>query len=830
MGFFGRARELEQLTQAFVTGHALVCVVGPGGVGKTRLARELASRSKDALWVDLTAASSVGALTDQLAAALGVSGPADAQAVGAALDELGSQLVVLDNFEGLVPHALPTLEGWLEAAPESAWLVTSRQRLGVVDEVMLELGGLSLPADADLESSEALQLLLHHAERLGVKLPSGQLPFAAQLVLDLGGSPLAIELAASRLSVMNVRALLHRVRSDVSVLRRRGGADRHQSLDAAFASSWVSLTAEEQTALTLLTVFRGGFDAEAAEAVLSACLPEASALDMLQTLRDRSLVAAEAESARLDLAPTLRELARKQFSAEHHARAAAAHAAHYLERGEALRGEAQAGDAEASSWLRCERQNLLQVVERLRQQSRVSASDAELGLRALLLLAPGRQSGIPTWEYLSLIGPAVRATQGSGAKPALYARGLLLRGEALWRRDRADGALQDLVHALDMATTLGDPELEAQSARALAGTLSDRARGAEAMELYDRAARGFQELGYDAAAAEVAIARARCLADRPAACVDVERAAARLVACGDELGAAWALVELALLELHLGRHEAVERRLSAPQLASSQMHVHAELIRGRLLLDRGELGAALEHLQAAAAEARRRGLREPEALALGEAGVAAHAAQEAARAHVLLSDAVRLLGPHDGPERARFQLHLGWLEHAAGNTPAAQELWQRALPLLHGELGQAAEALRHGQAPSASTTDADARALLLCSRAQLSPAPPDDALVVGDQALWFRAPHGERVSLERRRPVARLLWCLAQARSSGAADVSRDDLIAAGWPDERILAGAAAHRVRVAMSTLRKLGLKAVLVTTEDGYALDPQVAIFLGN
>jgi hypothetical protein len=107
-----------------------------------------------------------------------------------------------------------------------------------------------------------------------------------------------------------------------------------------------------------------------------------------------------------------------------------------------------------------------------------------------------------------------------------------------------------------------------------------------------------------------------------------------------------------------------------------------------------------------------------------------------------------------------------------------------------------------------------------------SPSPPDDALLVGPAGLWFRVPHGEKVPLDRRRQLARVLDRLADervARPGGA--LGWNALLAAGWPGERVLPEAAAHRVRVAVSTLRKLGLREHLRTTEDGYSLAPDVA-----
>jgi hypothetical protein len=110
-----------------------------------------------------------------------------------------------------------------------------------------------------------------------------------------------------------------------------------------------------------------------------------------------------------------------------------------------------------------------------------------------------------------------------------------------------------------------------------------------------------------------------------------------------------------------------------------------------------------------------------------------------------------------------------------------------------------------------------ARLLVRVRRSDVAPPPPDDALLVGAGGEWFRAPRGSRVGLERRKSLALLLDRLA-----GAAGISIDTpaLFAAGWPGERARPSAAAHRVRVGIATLRKMGLRELLVTTPTGYAL----------
>ena len=106
-----------------------------------------------------------------------------------------------------------------------------------------------------------------------------------------------------------------------------------------------------------------------------------------------------------------------------------------------------------------------------------------------------------------------------------------------------------------------------------------------------------------------------------------------------------------------------------------------------------------------------------------------------------------------------------------------------------------------------------------------APPPPEDALLVAAEGAWFRPPRGARVGLERRRPLARILERLAVERlERPSAPLGARALQEAAWAGEKLLAQAGAHRVRVAISTLRKLG--APIVTREDGYVLDPDTVL----
>jgi hypothetical protein len=149
-----------------------------------------------------------------------------------------------------------------------------------------------------------------------------------------------------------------------------------------------------------------------------------------------------------------------------------------------------------------------------------------------------------------------------------------------------------------------------------------------------------------------------------------------------------------------------------------------------------------------------------------------------------------------------------------------------ALAVLDVAQGQAA-----GARPLAGSSAEVVLALRCFDRAAQARAekaealPPPEALLVGPAGQWFRPPRGERVPLDRRKPLALLLDRLARERAERpGAPLAWDALLSAAWPGERVLAVAGAHRVRVAVSTLRKLGLKEVLCTREEGYLLAPEI------
>jgi predicted ATPase/DNA-binding CsgD family transcriptional regulator len=277
--FVGREEEIAAL--AGLLEHArLVTVAGPGGVGKTRLAaqvaRRVAARFADGAWLaELTSVPDPGQAPAAVAAALDVPlaagvPPADSLITSLARRQL---LLVLDNCEHLLPALAGLCGAVLQAADDVRVLATSREPLGVSGESRYRLGPLRLPGsgDADLSGSEAVTLFADRARMSdpGFSLDSSSGPEVARLVARLDGMPLAIELAAARVEALGLTGLAELRGDGFGLLGGAGqqAADRHRTLAATAEWSYRLLGDQERRVFRMLSVLPGPFTLEAAQAV-----------------------------------------------------------------------------------------------------------------------------------------------------------------------------------------------------------------------------------------------------------------------------------------------------------------------------------------------------------------------------------------------------------------------------------------------------------------------------------------------------------------------------------------------------------------------------------
>lgn len=296
--FVGRQVQKEALARTLVDPTCrLLSLVGPGGVGKTRLALEVASSQletfQDGVWfVSLVSLSSADSIVSAVADALRFSFYGSAEPKLQLLDYLrGKQLLlVIDNFEHVLAGA-DLMADILQVSPGIKVLATSRERLNLQAERVVYVGGLSYPklnVPTDPRRSDAVQLFLQSATKSGAAsdLLETELSAVTRICALVEGMPLALELAAVWLDTLSPSEIAEEIEQGLAVLAspRRDAPERHQSIRAVLDYSWNLLSEAEKKVLRTLSVFRGGFDRKAAAEVAGATLP------ILQALVHKSLL------------------------------------------------------------------------------------------------------------------------------------------------------------------------------------------------------------------------------------------------------------------------------------------------------------------------------------------------------------------------------------------------------------------------------------------------------------------------------------------------------------------------------------------------------------
>jgi predicted ATPase/DNA-binding CsgD family transcriptional regulator len=324
--FVGRRRQVQDV-KAGLSASRLVTLVGPGGVGKTRLAlqvaRDLQRAVPDGIWfVDLAALADPELVPKAVMTAVGLGDQSGQWPMSRLVDHVDGKrmMLLLDNCEHLLDACAVLADAMLREAGELRILATSRQPLGIAGERVAHVGPLSVPeATAALtpdaiSRSEAVTLLLERAGEAGARLEltTGNQAAVVELTRQLDGIPLAIELAAVRLRSLAVEEVIERLsdRFHLLVGGSRTAPARHRTLEATIAWSHDLLGSEEQAVLRRLAVFSGAFSLEAAEQVCAAgAIPSAAVMEILSALVDRSFVSFERSSrgGRYRLHETMRE-------------------------------------------------------------------------------------------------------------------------------------------------------------------------------------------------------------------------------------------------------------------------------------------------------------------------------------------------------------------------------------------------------------------------------------------------------------------------------------------------------------------------------------------
>jgi len=796
----GRKGSIEQLQQ-LCNDHVLVSIWGPAGIGKTRVAVEVAGRvDRPAHWIDCAALDSLEGLCAEIAERLDLrltSAPSESVASG--LETMSSVLLVLDSVDRLPSAALIEVRTWVEKSAVRA-LMTSRQRLPGPMGRSVELGPVSTET-ADGPSDAARLFWVHAGERAQEgEISPAEWADTERLVRLLEGLPLAIELAAARYELLGLTDLVDRLTERFDLLKRaRGPLEESHCLWAAMDESWQMLSQEEQAVLRVCTVFLGGFSVELLEEVA-----QHEVLDALHTLRNRSMVRS-VRPGRFDLYRSIREFVLETLEdVDTQAALRARHAKVFRRRARAMADAAQQ-TGRLPQDLVDERLNLGAAAE----WALTTGSD-EL-VEVLLCMEPLAMRCMSGQAYVDWI---TRGLEQSPHEPRL----LRSRGRVWQTMGFGDRGQGDLAAALE-----GDPPLALKGTilRELGLIAHQRGSTTEAEALYRQA-------------------------------LEVHRAS------NDMLGAAIAKGNLGALDHDGCRFEqAMEGYREAIDGFRRIGEVRHQGIfgvnLGVLEQEQGRIQIAQRHFQRALQLLEQSGDRRLLAIGVGNLAQLEHlngnldeAEAGYERATTLLQGlgdrwsltlAFARLGAihaHQGRQEEAYQgfdQADHWARQLDPRVLEVVRVYRAFIDLADGDFEAVADQLDRavgGEEPLIERFD-DARTACALLRRHLPKVSRRDALVVADDGRWFQLPGGTPQDIERFGAARRILLGLVAVRQqSEPIGLDLDGLFASGWPDTRLSADSVRNRVHVELARLRKLGLKTVLLRKEGFYLLDPAVTVEL--
>lgn len=517
----GREDELDELYRHLRSSTALTVLVGPPGIGKSRIALEIAKKwvndrrnAESVVFIDMSNASSMKDVLRLFAESLELSlnevdtNDEGLEIIASALRRATKPLVVLDNCEHLNPISRHLGERLLHLVAGIALLLTSRELLGAPREIPFLVepleSGLTERMVQTGENSPALELFLTRANqaRSTWSPETTELPLLQELIVALEGNPLAIELCAARIGALGLSEIQRHLHRKLELLRVREcdrGA-RWTSLQGALEWSWALLDDDEKRALTQLALFRKGCTLSAALGTFALEKPGLQGvLDVLDSLREKSLLTVldtpgHVDARRYTLSTSVRELALNKLEEEGEMQSALeAHARYFLDLFDSKETDGRLTHtfARPNSELESELENLNAIYDRAMAGQ---LTDPSMALEALSIMAPLMTTRGPFKDYIRRLEAAINAIGDRRTRPELIARAQTLIAYTEVKRGQCFRAAVAYQRALQLSEKQGLKWLRAFSLLKLGGLVSLSSQRAAPSTSFDLARELIDEL------------------------------------------------------------------------------------------------------------------------------------------------------------------------------------------------------------------------------------------------------------------------------------------------------------------------------------------------